>query len=86
MGSSHAETWRRVRHAAVCGLLPLAFGIGLMADAFHRKPAPVITAQEPGKLRGIPWDQQLYWMEVGLGFILILGGGLAANAILSSRR
>ncbi len=88
MDPTRRKRWRKVRHLALYGFLPLLIGIGLLADAFHRKPAPVPVASDdaPARLRGIPWDQQSYWLEVGLGSIFVLVGGLAANAILTPRR
>lgn len=64
----------------------MLLGIGLLAEGFHRKAPLDVQAEGPAKLRGIPWEQQLYWMEVGLGSVLLLGGCLAASSILTDRR
>lgn len=78
--------WRRVRRAALYGFLPMLLGIGLLAAAFHRRAPLDVQTETPAKLRGIPWEQQVYWMEVGFGSVLLFGGCLATIAIATDRR
>lgn len=88
MGWKSRRRGRRWWHFALFGLAPILAGVAVLWNAILLKqkidmaPRP----EGPRSLKHMPWDEQLYLIELVLSSGLILGGVLASTAILSRRR
>lgn len=78
--------WRRPIRAVVYGGILVALGVAAMADALRRRSLVPSDEPVPLRLKGLPWDQQVYWMEFVLSIAMILVGVLTGTVILSRTR
>lgn len=79
---------RRWWRLAFFGVVPMLAGIAVLWDAIQRKARMALAApsEVPVSMRRLPWDQQLYIIELIASFGLLIGGVLIATVIISGRR
>lgn len=80
-----ARKWLRV---AGFGVSPILAGVATLWDAIQRKQRLALAPppETPFTMRRMPWDQQLYLIEIFASFTLILAGVLITVVLLSRRR
>ncbi len=79
---------RRWWRLAFFGILPILAGVAILWDAIQRKSRIALAppSEAPVSMRRMPWEQQLYIIELVSSFGLVIGGVLIATVILSRRR
>ncbi len=78
---------RRWWRLAFFGIVPILAGVAILWDAIQRKGRVALAPPEaPVSMRRMPWEQQLYIIELISSFGLLIGGVLIATVILSRRR
>lgn len=79
---------RRWWRLAFFGVVPILAGVAVLWDAIQRKARMAMGPQPDGpvSMRRLPWDQQLYIIELIASFGLLIGGVLIATVIISGRR
>ncbi len=88
MGWRARRRGRRWLRLAFFGLVPILAGVAVLWDAIQRKSRLALAPppEAPVSMRRMPWDQQLYILELIASFGLIIGGVLICTVILSRRR
>lgn len=79
---------RRWLRLAVFGIVPILAGVAILWDAIERKSRINLAPPPDGpvSMRRMPWDQQVYIIELVASCGLVIGGVLIATVILSRRR
>jgi hypothetical protein len=69
-------------------MAPIVAGVVVLWDAIQRKALMALgpATETPVSMRRMPWNQQLYIMEMTASLGLIIGGVLICTVILSRRR